>query len=295
MFESLPISKSSKKTLAGAVSEPPAGSLYVFAAPGDLSFECAQAYTKAFTTGKTPADVTIAIPSGDRWLKDEVSEKIHTPSTRVSLGRPFVVVKDAHQMEQSLYDSLLKTIEEPDNGCVFVLCVPEESLLPQTYMSRASWVLNIGSLERQEAVTFLVTKGASKEQAAKAVDLCGDLLSLAQAACNDSALLEACSVLDASLYGKKPVSDAIKASEEIEALSLLYSKVSGLPEASTKSVSRLLCVRFLQSKEQQVSDLLRSDNPDIDALENRLTKVTEAKTMVWRYSRLDLALSHALI
>ena len=299
MFESLPVSKYSRKILASAVSEPPSGSLFVFIASGDVAFEAACAYTDAVVPAlHRSSDVTIALPSGDRWSKADADDKIYAPSLRASVSTPFIVVKDAHLMEQPTYDSLLKTIEEPANGCVFVLCTPEASLLPKTYLSRASWVLDIGPLDEREAVTRLVKDGAEKTLATKAVALCGDLLSLASMASRDEALLKSCDVLAIELPKAKPVSFAIQTSEQIEALASLYTKNLRIPDAQTKAVSRQMCARALLSLERSLSKSLRdtsTTSKEVESLSYRQERIEQARGMLWRYARVDMVLTHALL
>jgi hypothetical protein len=299
VFESLPISKSSRKILASAVSEPPSGSLFVFVASGDIAFETACAYTEAVVpVAHRSSEVTIAVPSGDRWSKGDVEDRIHAPSLRATLSTPFVVVKDAHLMEQPTYDSLLKTIEEPANGCVFVLCTPDTSLLPKTYLSRASWVLDIGPLDEREAVARLVKEGAEKASATKAVSLCGDLLSLASMASKDQNLLNSCGVLALELPTEKPVSFATQACEHIEALASLYTKTLRIPDAQMKATSRQMCARVLLSLEHSLSKRLRDTSitpEEIESLSRRQERIDQARGMLWRYARIDMVLTHALL
>jgi hypothetical protein len=200
-------------------------------------------------------------------------------------------------MDQSLYDGLLKTIEEPSNGCTFILAVPQENLLPQTYISRASWVLNIGSLDPKEAVMQMTKNGADPESARRAVSLCGDLLDLAEEACKDAVLLDACEVLSFKIATNQPVTSASIVTENIDTLSSLYLKKKGLPASQLKQVSRQMCARVLSSLESDVSLTLRGPlGPDqVVSLSGRLQQIESARDMLWRYARLDLVLTTALL
>lgn len=298
MFESLPVSRASRKALSAAVSATPSGSLFVFVAPGDLSFRSGLEFATAVTSPQDRlSEIYVARLSGDRWLRDDVSTIIQAPSHRATTGRPFVVVESAHLMDQPLYDSLLKTIEEPSNGCTFILAVPQEHLLPQTYLSRASWILNIGSLDHKEAVSRMMRDGADQDSASRAVTLCGDLLDLAEVACKDADLLDACEVLVSKIPVEHPVTAASVITEKIDTLASLYLKKRGLPASQLKQVSRQMCARVLSSLESDVSSSLRAPlRPDqLVSLSGRLQKIELGREMLWRYARLDLVLTAALL
>lgn len=298
VFDSLPISKASRKALSSAVSDTPSGSLFIFVGSGDLAFQAAAEFANAVTPPQErSSEISIARLPGDRWLREDVSSFIQGPSHRASSARPFVVVESAHLMDQPLFDSLLKTIEEPLNGCTFILAVPQAHLLPQTYISRASWILNIGPLDVKEAVSRMTKNGISQDVATRAVSFCGDLLDLSEQACKDPSLLAACEVLVSKTETDKPVTLASSITEQIEHLASMYLKKRGLPAAHLKQASRQMCDRVLTSMESDLSSLLRKPIPDdqVASLSLRLQRIEQSRVMLWRYARLDLVLTNALL
>ncbi|HEX2983083.1 MAG TPA: hypothetical protein VHO28_06020, partial [Ignavibacteriales bacterium] len=56
-----------------------------------------------------------------------------------------ILITDAHLMNEEAQNALLKSLEEPPDGVVFILCAPDKSSLLETIASRC-WVMNFEPL-----------------------------------------------------------------------------------------------------------------------------------------------------
>jgi DNA polymerase III subunit delta' len=122
---------------------------------------------RAIQTGNH-ADVRIVEPLSNR--KDisiqQVRELEKTLSLRSFSGRRKVAIIDpATLMNWPAQNALLKTLEEPPQGCVLILIASNAGGLLPTVRSRA-FAMSFGQLPRQLVVSFLVSrKGKTTEQA----------------------------------------------------------------------------------------------------------------------------------
>lgn len=68
-------------------------------------------------------------------IKELVSSTKYLPTT---LKRKIYIIDEVHNLSTSAFDALLKTIEEPPEHCVFILCTTELHKIPATIKSRCS-------------------------------------------------------------------------------------------------------------------------------------------------------------
>lgn len=67
----------------------------------------------------------------------------------------FVIITTAHQMNEAAQNALLKNLEEPPKGVIFILITPYPSLLRETIRSRC-WNINFDPLTNDELINILV-------------------------------------------------------------------------------------------------------------------------------------------
>ena len=81
-------------------------------------------------------DVTELDAASNNSVEDirDLREKVHLSSVRG--GRRVWVLDEAHMLSKSASNALLKTLEEPPEGLVFVLATTEPEKLPPTILSR---------------------------------------------------------------------------------------------------------------------------------------------------------------
>ena len=80
----------------------------------------------------------------------------------------FVLISDAHLMNEPAQNALLKNLEEPPPGVIFILITPFPSLLRETIRSRC-WAINFRPLKDQEIKDVLINFfNIDKEQAESA-------------------------------------------------------------------------------------------------------------------------------
>jgi DNA polymerase III subunit delta' len=113
------------------------------------------------------ADVRVVEPISNK--KDisiqQVRELEKALSLRSFSGRQKVAIIDPSTlMNWAAQNALLKTLEEPPQGCVLILIASNAGGLLPTVRSRA-FALSFGPLPRQLIVDFLIRKGKTREQA----------------------------------------------------------------------------------------------------------------------------------
>lgn len=114
-------------------------------------------------------------------LKSELEEKIKNPYYKISLSRAnvikissirdigkflslsysdvkyrFILISDAHLMNEESQNALLKNLEEPPSGVIFVLLTPYSDLLRETIRSRC-WTINFKPLDNESVEEILTT------------------------------------------------------------------------------------------------------------------------------------------
>lgn len=112
-------------------------------------------------------------------LHDEINKKIKNPYYKVNMPRAnnikissirdikkflsinfedisyrIVLISDAHLMNEESQNALLKNLEEPPEGVVFILCTPYPNLLRETIRSRC-WMINFQPLKNDELEIIL--------------------------------------------------------------------------------------------------------------------------------------------
>jgi DNA polymerase-3 subunit delta' len=80
----------------------------------------------------------------------------------------FVLISDAHLMNEPAQNALLKNLEEPPEGVVFILCTPFPGKLRETIKSRC-WLINFQPLQSKEVENILVSFFNIEKSLAKAV------------------------------------------------------------------------------------------------------------------------------
>jgi DNA polymerase III subunit delta' len=113
------------------------------------------------------ADVRVVEPISNK--KDisiqQVRELEKALSLRSFSGRQKVAIIDPSTlMNWAAQNALLKTLEEPPQGCVLILIASNAGGLLPTVRSRA-FALSFGPLPQQLIVDFLIRKGKTREQA----------------------------------------------------------------------------------------------------------------------------------
>ena len=110
-------------------------------------------------------DVLFIKPEGDQIKIDQIRTAGERLSLRALKGRRKVmIIDDAHTMNISSANALLKTLEEPPEGTVIILITPSPHLLPATVLSRCQR-LPFGLLKRKVIEDILISKGLKKEDA----------------------------------------------------------------------------------------------------------------------------------
>ena len=113
------------------------------------------------------ADVRVVepIPNKKDISIQQVRELEKALSLRSFSGRQKVAIIDPSTlMNWAAQNALLKTLEEPPQGCVLILIASNAGGLLPTVRSRA-FALSFGPLPRQLIVDFLIRKGKTREQA----------------------------------------------------------------------------------------------------------------------------------
>ena len=80
----------------------------------------------------------------------------------------FVLISNAHLMNEESQNALLKNLEEPPGGIIFILTTPYPERLRETIRSRC-WLINFLPLKTEDVEKILVTNFSIQEKIAKLV------------------------------------------------------------------------------------------------------------------------------
>jgi DNA polymerase-3 subunit delta' len=126
-------------------------------------------------------------------IKDEIQKKVQNPYHRLDINKANVIKKssikdikkflsfnfsdirfrtvlisDAHLMNEEAQNALLKNLEEPPEGVIFILVTPYPGLLRETIRSRC-WVLNFRPLNNFDIKEILINYFMTDESLAESV------------------------------------------------------------------------------------------------------------------------------
>lgn len=124
-------------------------------------------------------------------VKDEIEKKIKNPYYKIKIARAstikinsireikkflsynfndvkfrIILISDAHLMNETAQNALLKNLEEPPEGVVFILTTPFPDRLRETIRSRC-WNVNFGPLNNTELTEILINNFAIEKQTAQ--------------------------------------------------------------------------------------------------------------------------------
>lgn len=69
---------------------------------------------------------------------EDIRELIHSTQYAAVGKKKVYILDEVHMLSQGAFNALLKTLEEPPEGCYFILCTTEEHKVPATIQSRCS-------------------------------------------------------------------------------------------------------------------------------------------------------------
>ncbi len=81
-----------------------------------------------------------------------------------------VIISNAHLMNEPSQNALLKNLEEPPSGVVFILTTSQPSRLRETILSRC-WIINFGPLSKENVVQILINRFSIENSLAEEVAL----------------------------------------------------------------------------------------------------------------------------
>jgi hypothetical protein len=259
----LPIDEPSRKRLSALVDNLSAGHLVILEAPaGDVGPAAAVAVGEALLSEEArKVDLRVAVCESGKWTMGEIDDWIVAPSRLTPQERAVVIVEAADRMDTGAAEHLLKTLEEPSNGALFIFCVEHIGTLLSTVVGRASEVIHLEPVGAGELVERLVERGVAGDVAQEAVSLCGPFTALAERACGDDELLSA---LRDALGGKletaaaQPSQAAAVTAEGLERLAKLQLAGSGkVAQPAVRARSRELARVALSRWKREVSTQVR--------------------------------------
>ncbi len=86
------------------------------------------------------------------------------------LAYRIILISDAHLMNEAAQNALLKNLEEPPEGVIFIVCTPLPELLRETIRSRC-WLINFHPLEEENIKNILIEYYDIDKQLAEDVSL----------------------------------------------------------------------------------------------------------------------------
>jgi hypothetical protein len=293
VFKSLLAAPSSVKSLRDLISNPPLGSLLIVQAPGDLSIRAATELAINLTPLPYQGiDVRIARLENERWSLAELEQQVISPSQLTPAHRCVIVVEDADLMDRTAADRLLKVVEEPPNGCLFIFATTDVMRMPVTLRSRATRVLELDIASPAERVSALVEKGVEKSRAALCVERCGDMWDLTLLASRDDESFAASAVFDTSVIQDKAFTAAAEVALALEKVGLLGTSKKN--EVAARAATRRACTRLLDVFAKQLQDALRTTDTnslDLVSIQKLSYGLDEARDLLLRYAKVSLVLT----
>lgn len=117
------------------------------------------------------SDIYVALPEGDRWTAEELTNQLVYQQAYQPLGDVRVVILAfTHLMDRRLHDHLLKIVEEPPAPVLFIAVVPEMGTLPVTLQSRVYRSFEVPARAAAE-LTGLIRAAAGSEPSPAVVQL----------------------------------------------------------------------------------------------------------------------------
>jgi|LakMenEpi03Aug12_release.lakeMendotaPanAssembly.Ray.scaffolds.fasta_scaffold11589_7 hypothetical protein len=293
VFKSLLAAPSSVKSLRDLISNPPLGSLLIVQGPGDLSIRAATELAINLTPLPYQGiDVRIARLENERWSLAELEQQVISPSQLTPAHRCVIVVEDADLMDRTAADRLLKVVEEPPNGCLFIFATTDVMRMPVTLRSRATRVLELDIASPAERVSALVEKGVEKSRAALCVERCGDMWDLTLLASRDDESFAASAVFDTSVVQDKAFTAAAEVALALEKVGLLGTSKKN--EVAARAATRRACTRLLDVFAKQLQDALRTTDTnglDLVSIQKLSYGLDEARDLLLRYAKVSLVLT----
>ena len=158
---------------------------YLFAGPSNVGKAAAALRFAAALVGRTEQararvmrrihpDAVIIGPEGRAALGvDQARQAISDASLRpVESARKVFIFDDASMMTEAAANALLKTLEEPPAGTVFILVAESEDDLPATVASRCR-IVRFGRVSEEELASALVERGFEAGRAAMTARISG--------------------------------------------------------------------------------------------------------------------------
>lgn len=158
---------------------------YLFAGPSNVGKARAALRFAADLVGRTPEararvmrrthpDAVVIGPEGSAALGvDQARRAVAGASLRpVEGGRKVFIFDDASLMTEAASNALLKTLEEPPAGTVFILAADAEDDLPATVASRCR-IVRFGRVSEEELAAALVERGFEAGRAAMTARISG--------------------------------------------------------------------------------------------------------------------------
>lgn len=115
-------------------------------------------------------DLAVLAPEG-RWDMAQLRESVLGACRVMPLQRRVVVVLAVTDLDRAGYDLLLKTVEEPPEGTVFVFTTTSMSALPRTIAGRSGHDVGIRAVGGDARRQVLARQGWREQDAARAVAL----------------------------------------------------------------------------------------------------------------------------
>lgn len=101
---------------------------------GNPCLECENC--KAILNNQTP-DV-IELDAASNTGVDSIRDLIETASYLPSIKKKIYIIDEVHMLSKGAFNCLLKTLEEPPEHCIFILCTTDMNAIPATVRSRAA-------------------------------------------------------------------------------------------------------------------------------------------------------------
>lgn len=163
---------------------------------------------------------------------EDIRELIQNTQYAAVGKRKVYILDEVHMLSQGAFNALLKTLEEPPDGCYFILCTTEEHKVPATIQSRCSRFY----FERMEMAVITEYLASICDKYNVAYELDG-LKLIARAA--DGCMRDALSILEPGMLNESLSTQMIRENlglmEEDAVFGILQGIITGNAEEAVKT------------------------------------------------------------
>lgn len=197
---------------------------------GEPCCQCAACRSILNKTAVDFVEIDGASNTGVDKVREIIADAAYQP---VALRKKVICIDEVHMLSTSAFNALLKTLEEPPESSVFILCTTEERKIPETVRSRAA-CYTFGRIDRTVISEHL--KGVSEAQGIPAEQEAISLI----ARRSDGSMRNALSLFEQAAGSGKVTEEAVRALLSVSDTEGLAKMLDGIFRHDIKGTAAMI-------------------------------------------------------